>query len=334
VNQLPRSLAAMASAVLLLCACGGPSAHEHATVAGNPATGASTDEGGVATPTISPGATANAVAPGTLPSGESAYSSSATASRGGSRATGSPPQSSGGTAATTSPPPSGCPDPRSCSLYALSGQRWIPDNSGRVVLHYKVNATAPAPLGGLSAQLVQQAIDSAANAWMTADPSVVLIDDGLTTEQPAFNSVIGFSTGDGPEDGQADTETTCNTCNTLTAWDIVLHVGERWTWEPCDPAGGSRCDSYGSAPNAGIDVQDVTSHELGHVLGLAHPGSGVTVNGQDAAIELTMYPGPDEKWCYGTLIGCRDADTPGMGDVLGLRHLYPTSAPMPTLYDP
>ena len=56
---------------------------------------------------------------------------------------------------------------------------------------------------------------------------------------------------------------------------------------------------------------------------MAHPSSS---NGDDVT-QLTMS-------AASACGGCRFGDTLAYGDVLGIRAIYPTSAPFPTLYDP
>lgn len=87
-------------------------------------------------------------------------------------------------------------------------------------------------------------------------------------------------------------------------------------WTPCQQRDGSCTRTTENA----FDLQDVLTHELGHVLGL-----GDLADSSDTRW-LTMQHEPHP--------GDRFRCTLALGDVLGLRHLYPTDAPMPALYDP
>jgi hypothetical protein len=64
--------------------------------------------------------------------------------------------------------------------------------------------------------------------------------------------------------------------------------------------------SIGSTPNA-FDVQNIATHEFGHVAGLAHVSA-------PKAVCLTMYPYAD----YGEI----QKRTLGLGDKLGMQALY------------
>jgi hypothetical protein len=186
------------------------------------------------------------------------------------------------------------------------------------VLHYSINPTASG--SSLTGQQIVGAINAAAQAWMAADPAVQLVYDGTTTNQPALNDVVGF----GPEPSSAQLSKPDQN-NHYTGFSITISVGN-WDWRPCDPVNGRPCSTYSGAD----DLQNVVSHEWGHVLGLGHPA-----NANNADTELTMYGGFPQA-CNGgsSWQGCRAFDTLGLGDVRGERALYPTSAPIPTLYSP
>jgi hypothetical protein len=66
------------------------------------------------------------------------------------------------------------------------------------------------------------------------------------------------------------------------------------------------------------DVQGILTHELGHVLGLDHPD----VN---EAAGLTMSANTYERVSYG--YESRALSTLGLGDVLGMKKLYPWTCP-------
>jgi hypothetical protein len=160
---------------------------------------------------------------------------------------------------------------------------------------------------------------SAAKAWMDADPSVRLVYDGTTTEAPGSgNNVIGFGVPPGHPDALADTEHTpiqdTGPDYPYTGFDIVISKTAAFTFsDGCDPANSQPCTD-----DSGLDnYQGIITHEFGHVLGLAHPTAQ-----QDE--QETMFGPPTWRHCI----------TLALGDVLGVRRLYPTDAPMPTLYGP
>jgi hypothetical protein len=214
------------------------------------------------------------------------------------------------------PPPTGhCPDPCACPDYALNSA-WTTDSTGHAVIHYRINPSGSG--SSLSNDQIVAAINAGASTWMQADALVQLVYDGTTTDPPAFNNVVGYSPNAG--DGVADV-------SAGRAFDIKFGpiVSQ---WSPCDPAHGVPCSAYYTG-NSADDLQSVATHEWGHVLGVAHP-----LNQNDN--DLTMY-GQANGDCPGFFSGgytCRYGDTLGYGDVLAVRKLYPTSAPLPTLYYP
>lgn len=243
-----------------------------------------------------------------------------------------PGQPGGGSPATTEPrgpvtttttaPVAGCPDPRGCPNYRLIGGRWPRDANGVVTIHYRVKADGHAPVNvaPITPEQTIAAVRAAAQAWMDAVPSVRLVYDGTTTTDPrGGNNVVGWAGPTStPSPGTAGTEFTPQREGpTYTGFSITLNRNHAFTWRPCDPAHGQPCDDD---PNQGIDLVGVLTHEWGHALGLDH------VENQERDAELTMCPGCGEN--------DRHSVTLGLGDILGARELYPTSAPMPTLYRP
>ncbi len=196
--------------------------------------------------------------------------------------------------------------------------------SGRMLpVDFWINPTPPATSPNLTSDDVEKAILAAVAAWQGADPQVNLVYEGRTSNIPGgFNGVVGFATangGSGITDGPSPSCTGC-TNPYYTSFDVRLESGATWAWNPCDAAQGQACTSVGSA----WDVEAVATHEIGHVLGMGHSPH------PDADYELTM-----SGYSYAGYTGTeRYLDTLGLGDVVGVRHLYPTSAPIPTIYTP
>jgi hypothetical protein len=213
----------------------------------------------------------------------------------------------------------GCPDPRGCPNYKLLGGRWPRDPNGVATIHYRVKTTGHTPASGTPITPEQLVADTraAAQTWMDAVPSVNLVFDGTTTEAPnSSNNVIGWGFASGAT-GVAETRFTPGPDGpTFTGFSVYLTPTYAFTSRSCDPAHGQPCDDD---PNLGANLRGTLIHELAHVLGLDH------VNDQPGTAELTMYSVGGEGRHYITL---------GLGDVLGARELYPTNAPLPTLYRP
>jgi hypothetical protein len=340
MTTVPRSLTLLAAASLLLGACGADAGHGHAahTIAH---TYGDTPSGSDAAPTGAPGAGISPASGLLDPSGLNGVGSSS--SSGGQSTTSSgtprespssPPTLPTGSHTPPSQPPPGtgtCPDPRYCPDYTLGGGSWPIDGSGHAVIHYRINPSKYT--GGwndrypMSTDQIVGAITAAAQAWMAADPVVELMYDGTTTADPAtptggnYNSVVGFYSSPSVNcaDGLACADVPSNT-STYSSFDIEIAGNNPFAWSPCDPANSHPCtDGPTSGP---YDLEDLVVHEWGHVLGLNHPNLGQKVDDS----ELTMWSP--------TNLGERHKDTLGLGDILGLRHLYPTSAAIPVVNEP
>jgi hypothetical protein len=110
--------------------------------------------------------------------------------------------------------------------------------------------------------------------------------------------------------------------HTYNGFNIQLSLNGPWQWAPCDGA-SVPCNPYAGA---GQDIGASLVHAWGHALGLGDLAG-------DADRLLSNYGGiTTGSDCSINGPICRYAVTLGLGDVLGERHLYPTSAPMPTLY--
>lgn len=308
---------------MLLCACGTSATSRPSATAPSAPRDATGGGGAPATPGGSPssGPPAVAAASGTpAPVGSAGISPVAptsAATRGTATGTALPTQRPTATDVCPPPPPPGsgaCPNPCTCPDFYVTGDRWPTDSSGHATIHYRINpsgVTSP-----LSPQQLIAAITAGAQAWMDADPAVELVYDGTTTSPPALDNVVGFVDNGAP--GTTDG-------GMGRPFDIQL-AASGWVWQPCDPAHAVPCTAYDSGSGA-YDLQQVVTHEWGHVLGVGH-----APNTDDA--QLTMF-GTADGACPQVSSGytCRYADTLGYGDVLGERALYPSSAPF-TLYYP
>lgn len=225
------------------------------------------------------------------------------------------------TITTTGRAPHGsCPDPRFCDFYQADG-RWRTDRDGRVSIRYRINATNPPPARtDLTTAQVVDAIRAAAAAWERANPNVRLDYGGLTTEPPnphECNNVIAFLTA-----GAGLTQS-CPDAERRYFVGFTMTLPPNFTWRPCGN-GAERCEPYESDVSS-TDLQQVVTHEWGHVLGLGHPPD------PEKHDQLTMWGSTGNSQCTAN---CRWSSTLALGDVLGVRHLYPTSAPMPGIEVP
>ncbi len=200
---------------------------------------------------------------------------------------------------------------------------WPRNASGRATVHYRVNPSHTGTTTSLSDTQIVEAVDATAGMWHAVDPSISFVDDGTTTDQPVnFNDVVGFTAAAANAAVNIPVSVSSDG-TTITGFDIQLNPGDAWLWHPCDGA-GTACTPY---PGNGLDIGSSLAHAWGHAIGLADLGSV-----QDALLTNSggIGNGPD---CGSKGEVCRFAVTPGLGDVLGARHLYPTSATMPAIPD-
>lgn len=234
------------------------------------------------------------------------------------------------TVQATQSPPSGsaaplhyaCPSARTCPLYKLldesnGGRFWRPESDGIVRIRYWINP-APPLMQTITAQDIEGAIQSAVRTWESASGGKVdFIFQGLTTREPfAGDGYTDFSFGNSVSWSHVDME------GYTTEVDIKRDSFKAATlyWTPCGGSDGS-CTPTGHYSS--FEIEDILSHEMGHVMGLSEMLD-------ERGIELTMRQGGDPA----QQPSGRNRVTLGLGDILGIRHLYPCDCPLPYIYLP
>lgn len=225
----------------------------------------------------------------------------------------------GGTTTTVPPglPPEKCPDAKTCRRYGFKGDgspaRWPIGPNGRATIHYNVY-----PFGSrtsLSVDQITQAIAAAFATWQRAAPALEFVYDGIASKPPTDAdgvNTVGFGTG-------VFTGTATDSGH-ITESDIYLGASP-YVWHPCE----QRDDSCTPANDGGeLDLEAITTHEAGHLLWLRD------MTDETLERELTMHPGT------GAQLTSTDRfwNTLALGDVLGIRALYPCSCPLPPIYSP
>lgn len=215
-----------------------------------------------------------------------------------------------------------CPGPR-CPKYRTFCVVNIPcrypaSADGIVRIPYWVN---PTQLWLTEAQAVG-AVRAAARAWEMYNPRVRFIYRGTTNEPPIPEdhklvvAWVPLLLAAGAAYGNAE-----------HGHDVFIGMLGPQTWEPCS----TDCRPYRVRyiVNVGLtsvgygDVQGVITHEFGHVLGLDHPGRGEEAQGLTMDDTLGDYEQPPPGY------GSREMSTLGLGDVLGVKKLYPWKCPKP-----
>lgn len=238
--------------------------------------------------------------------------------------TGSPTNST----STTLPPglpAEKCPEPKTCRRYNLiAGQvhRWRIGPDGRATIRYRINPSHADST--ITPEQIEGAVAAAMETWQRAAPTLRFVYEGRTDKLAVQNDGVSVVSFNAPE--TARTWNTVDAEGNVTEFDIYFgRMG--WVWAPCEQRDGS-CTPYSTDRDSvsgiyAVDLQAVATHEVGHALWLAD------MVDNDLDRELTMYPGDAED-----LQGSRHWTTLALGDVLGIRTLYPCSCPLPPIYDP
>lgn len=180
-------------------------------------------------------------------------------------------------------------------VYALSGWRLAGTYT------YRVNtSTFPASVrtNGVSA------IDASFATWNAADPDKKFSNGGTTsvkTSKLDGTNLIAFGRLQAGTIAVTRVWYYTSTGNVAEA-DMIFN--NRYPWAVFDATGGE-CQS---SPDA-FDLQNIATHEAGHVIGLGHPPSN------DSTKDLTMY-------AYGAG-GELKKRTLGLGDITGAQTVAP-----------
>ena len=235
---------------------------------------------------------------------------------GGPRATTTTTRGQPSTTTTSTPPPTApqgsCPNPKTCPTYTLYpgvSHGWRPGPDGVSRIPWYLDPTVP-PNSSLTSDQIRRAMVAAIAVWEAADPSVKFDYQGDWTGvsyQGDGRNVFAYGGG----------VTTSSSGGYIVEADIPRYPQTSSdAWHPCEQRDGSCTDT--DQPTG--DLQDLLTHELGHTLGLGD----LPDKPETHWLTMQHVPQPGERF----------RNTLALGDVLGLRHLYPTAAPMPVIYDP
>lgn len=215
------------------------------------------------------------------------------------------------------PKPGACPSPKTCGEFAiLQGRGWRPDANGDVHIPYFINPRVPIGASYTSSDIIGSVRASAAT-WQRANPRIKFDYQGITDREAIQGDgysvfFMGSNTLEYRRDGyivEADVQP-------------IVQDDEDNGWAPCD----ERAGDGGCTPVGFFEIQNIMTHEIGHALGLDHVG-----NGDDQFENLTMSPAQMPR----DSVASRWRNTLGLGDILGVRHMYPCpGCPFPALVEP
>lgn len=216
-----------------------------------------------------------------------------------------------------------CPGPHCPEYSILCGSaapcRWPSSADGLVRIHYWVNPSQ----NWLTEAEAIGAVRAGARAWMAYNPRVRLIYRGTTEDYPVPGDgkfVVGWvpwSPAAGVAVGKVDD---------FDIW-IDWRSPQRWRgcYTRCAAVPREYCNvcvpgvpdwtNSGDGGTSIADVQGTITHEFGHVLGLGHAPAGLTMASGDP------YEAPPPGYVS------RERSTLGLGDVRGLKALYPWTCP-------
>ena len=192
-----------------------------------------------------------------------------------------------------------------CTDFVVRAERWK-----QLPLSYYVVTNGAIPPAGF-AQDVQDAFDAwehevkspAVEAAYPGDRSGIdFAYAGELMGVPAAKDGVNTVTFAPPHNGSAGSVAIYARSRTLVEFDMQLNAGVTWMTDLTCPT--HDCGHH--------DVQNVVTHEVGHVVGLYHVG-------QEVHRLLTMH-GNSADGSFINEIAKRDL---GAGDVLGLRKAYP-----------
>jgi hypothetical protein len=210
-------------------------------------------------------------------------------------------------------PPEHCPEPKTCRHYSFANDsppRYPAGEDGRATIEYWMNPSG-LDTSTITVEQVEGALAAAFDTWQRAAPTLHFVYRGRTDRLPVTGdgvNVVGFQ-GAGAFTPVAVT---------YGRPEFDMRFGPTgWVWRPCEQRDGA-CTRLDYP-----ELQGAATHEAGHAVWLDH------VTDQNLDRYMTMWPGDNEQG-----YGDRFWQTLGLGDVLGIRALYPCSCPLPTIYDP
>jgi hypothetical protein len=178
--------------------------------------------------------------------------------------------------------------------FTLTGSRWDSSDRTRWPIPYRINATN----SGLSQAAAVDALRAGLDQWV-ADPfsDIEFAYGGLTTASPSnYNdgqNTIGWVDTPNPADRFLAQAVWVSSSGDTLAFDVRFNRDYLWAW---------------GRSSGRFDVETVSLHEGGHVIGLGHT---------TASLQEVMYPSISSNTSKGL----------GVGDLSGAASLYPAANP-------